>query len=128
MFFRYCLFFILCACNSAGVAAQQKAHFQLAPAVCMVQNSDDVCQVDVNFEWQIKKAEDVCILRDQTPLKCWQNATEGRFSYKADVQFGTVYSLVNRKTGKQIASAKIKVQSSNTKSQRRRLRTPWSFF
>lgn len=55
MFFRCCLFFILCVFNSAGVAAEQKAHFQLAPAVCMVQNSDDVCQVDVNFEWQIKK-------------------------------------------------------------------------
>lgn len=128
MCFRYCLMCVLGLLYSSGVLAHDKPLFQLAPTVCMVQNSDDVCQIDVNFEWQLQAPQDVCVLRNQTPLKCWQNATEGRFSYKAEVQFGTVYSLVNRKTGEQIASAKIKVQSSNTKSQRRRLRSPWSFF
>lgn len=128
MFFRYCLLLVICVLTSFNATANNSTEFQLTPAVCMVQNSDDVCQIEVNFVWQTETTQDVCILRDQTPLKCWQSATNGNFSYKADVQFGTVYSLVNRKSGEQIATAKIKVQSSNTKSQRRRLRTPWSFF
>lgn len=127
MFFRFCLF-LVCLLQGLNASALENTYFKLTPAACVVKNSGDVCQIEVNFEWQITDAADVCILRDQTPLKCWQDATKGNFSYKADVQFGTVYSLVNRKSGEQIATANIKVQSSNSKFQRKRLRTPWSFF
>ena len=127
MFFKYCML-VVCLLSTCFVYAAENTVFQLTPAVCMVQNSADVCQIKLNFEWEIETPANVCILRDQTPLKCWQDATNGNFSYKADVQFGTVYSLVNRKSGEKIATAKVKVQSSNSKFQRKRLRTPWSFF
>ena len=128
MYFKLTSILFFCVITSFNARAQKTPELILTPEVCMVQNSDDACNVEVSLSWSLEAAQDVCIMLAQTPLKCWQNSAAGQFSYKAEVQFQTVYSLVNRKTGDVLATAKVAIQSSNTKSQRRRLRTPWSFF
>ena len=128
MYFKLTSILFFCVITSFNARAQKIPELILTPEVCMVKNSDDACNVEVSLSWRLEAAQDVCIMLAQTPLKCWQKSAAGQFSYKAEVQFQTVYSLVNRKTGDVLATAKVAIQSSNTKSQRRRLRTPWSFF
>lgn len=110
------------------IFAQTLPIFSVSPKVCAVQNSQQECELDIELMWQLTEKKDVCITYQDKPIKCWQQAQTGKFSYKAHVQFQSVYSLVNRQTGDEIASARIQVQSENIKAQRRRLRSPWSFF
>ena len=132
MFFKkYFLLFGLLSLFVSYVKAEsvsQTPSLKITPSVCMVNESDDTCQIELELNWQIETQQDVCLLLKSSPLKCWQQAKTGSFVYKADVQFQNVYSLVNRKTGEVIIASTVKIQSSNAKAQRRRLRSPWSFF
>ncbi len=129
--FSKCLGFLLTfflLVNSNYSFSQEQAKLTVSPNVCAVQNSQDGCHLDIKLNWQLPTANEVCLSVSGKPLKCWINAATGSFSYKAEVQFQSVYSLVNRQTGEVLASATIDVQSANIKAQRRRLRSPWSFF
>lgn len=115
---------------SSGYASEPTVtpSLNVSPKVCAVEKQSQRCELEVELEFALADATDVCITYAGSPLKCWQNAIKGNFSYTASVQFGAVYSLINRQTGVTLAQAKIDVQSINLQSQRRRLRSPWSFF
>jgi hypothetical protein len=128
MTIKFVLLLLVITALSSHANTINKSIFTVTPSVCMVQNSNDKCQAEVNLSWSLRTKQDVCLLHNEHLLKCWENSKVGSFVYKTDVQFETEYYLINRESGVEIATTKVVVQSSNTRAQRRRLRTPWSFF
>ncbi|MGO2477770.1 MAG: DUF3019 domain-containing protein [Pseudoalteromonas sp.] len=104
------------------------ASLNVTPKVCVISDQQDFCDLELNFDWKIAEPLDVCLYQDSEQLFCWQQAQLGRFNYKARVQVETLYSLINPHTGDLLATARIEVQSTQAKTTRRRLRSPWSFF
>lgn len=127
---KYVTYPMLILASAQGVCKEPSAtaNLNVSPKVCAVEQQSQRCELAVELNFELQNAADVCITYSGSPLKCWQNATKGNFSYTASVQFGAVYSLINRQTGVTLAQAKIDVQSVNIQTQRRRLRSPWSFF
>ncbi|WP_404340623.1 DUF3019 domain-containing protein [Pseudoalteromonas mariniglutinosa] len=103
-------------------------HFDISPKVCVVMEQHDFCDLELQLSWQLAMPQDVCLYENNQQLGCWQQSSQGQHQYKARVQVETIYSLINPLTGKQVATAKVAVQSTDAKTTRRRLRSPWSFF
>lgn len=106
----------------------QASLFDVSPKVCVVFQQHEFCDLELKISWQLTHPQDVCLYQNDQQVQCWQNMQKGRFSYKARVQVETIYSLVNPHTGSTVATAKVEVQSTEAKTTRRRLRSPWSFF
>jgi len=106
----------------------QASLFDVSPKVCVVLQQHEFCDLELKISWQLTHPQDVCLYQNDQQVQCWQNMQKGRFSYKARVQVETIYSLVNPHTGSKVATAKVEVQSTEAKTTRRRLRSPWSFF
>ena len=106
----------------------QASLFDVSPKVCVVFQQHEFCDLELKISWQLTHPQDVCLYQNDQQVQCWQNMQKGRFSYKARVQVETIYSLVNPHTGSKVATAKVEVQSTEAKTTRRRLRSPWSFF
>ncbi|MCQ8877326.1 DUF3019 domain-containing protein [Pseudoalteromonas shioyasakiensis] len=100
----------------------------VSPKVCVVSEQQEFCDLDLKFTISLPQAMDVCLYQQAQQLKCWQQMRSAHFEYKAHVQVETIYSLINPHTEEQIATASVAVQSTQAKTTRRRLRSPWSFF
>ena len=83
---------------------------------------------EIETKKSLMNSGDICLLENDEQVKCWKKTSHANLSYKAYVQVETVYSLINQQTGNTLAQTKVEIQSSHLKTQRRRLRSPWSFF
>ena len=111
-----------------NLGISQAASLNVTPKVCVVSEQQNFCDLELNFDCQIAQPLDVCLYQNSEQLFCWQQAQLGRLNHKARVQVETLYSLINPHTGDLLATARIEVQSTQAKTTRRRLRSPWSFF
>ena len=111
-----------------AVAKNSKPALNVSPKVCVISEEKELCELTLNFEWQLAQVQDICLLENDEQVKCWKKTSHANLSYKAYVQVETVYSLINQQTGNTLAQTKVEIQSSHLKTQRRRLRSPWSFF
>lgn len=111
-----------------AVAKNSSSMLNVSPKICVMGQEKQVCELTLNFEWKLTQQQDICLLENDKQVQCWQKTSQAKLSYKAYVQVETLYSLVNPKTGNKLAQTKVEVQSSHLKTQRRRLRSPWSFF
>ena len=111
-----------------AVAKNSKPALSVSPKVCVISEEKELCELTLNFEWQLAQDQDICLLENDEQVKCWKKTSHANLSYKAYVQVETVYSLINQQTGNTLAQTKVEIQSSHLKTQRRRLRSPWSFF
>ena len=106
----------------------QATQFDITPKVCVVLQQHEFCDLELKVSWQTAQPQDVCLFQNNQQIQCWNDSNKGLYSHKARVQVETIYSLVNPHTGSKIATAKVEVQSTEAKTTRRRLRSPWSFF
>jgi len=111
-----------------AIAKNSSPVLSVSPKVCVISEEKQICELTLNFEWKLTQEQDICLLENDKQVQCWQKTSQAKLSHKAYVQIETVYSLVNPQTGNKLAQTKVEVQSSHLKTQRRRLRSPWSFF
>lgn len=111
-----------------AVAKNSQPTLSVSPKVCVISEEKELCELTLNFEWKLAKKQDICLFENDEQVQCWQKTSQAKVSYKAYVQVETVYSLINQQTGNKLAQTKVEIQSSHLKTQRRRLRSPWSFF
>lgn len=111
-----------------AIAKNSQPSLSVSPKVCVLSEEKTLCELNLNFEWKLAQKQDICLLENGEQVQCWQKTNQAKLSYKAYVQVETVYSLVNQQTGNKLAQTKVEIQSSHLKTQRRRLRSPWSFF
>jgi len=111
-----------------AIAKSSNPTLSVSPKVCVISEEKQVCELTLNFEWKLAQEQNICLLENDEQVKCWQKTSQAKLSYKAYVQVETVYSLINQQTGNKLAQTKVEIQSSHLKTQRRRLRSPWSFF
>ncbi|SFB91144.1 DUF3019 domain-containing protein [Pseudoalteromonas denitrificans] len=122
----FLLFFILAQQNCFALG--QGALLNVSPKVCVISEKVSMCDLNLRIMWQLAETQNICLYENGKKVKCWQQNNQAKMTHKAQVQIETVYSLVNTQTGKILAKTKVEVQSSHLKTQRRRLRSPWSFF
>jgi hypothetical protein len=125
---KYLMFIVLTGLLFSGSSMAKITAFNVSPKVCVVSEERDFCELDLQFNWQLDKAIDVCLYQQDEKIHCWQQQHSGQFNYKARVQVETIYSLVNPHTGVSLSKTQVEVQSAHAKKNRRRLRSPWSFF
>ena len=106
----------------------QATQFDITPKVCVVLQQHEFCDLELKISWKTAQPQDLCLYQNNQQIQCWTDSNNGLYSHKARVQVETIYSLVNPHTGSEIATAKVEVQSTEAKTKRRRLRSPWSFF
>ncbi|GAA62106.1 hypothetical protein P20652_4001 [Pseudoalteromonas sp. BSi20652] len=125
---KYPILIVFIGSLFSGNSNAQATIFSISPKVCVVSEQQDFCDLDLQFNWQLNTTSDVCLYKKKEQLYCGQQQSSGQFNYKARVQVETIYSLINPHTGGVLAKTKIEVQSAHAKKNRRRLRSPWSFF
>lgn len=125
---KYSILIVFITTLFSGFSMAQTANLSVSPKVCAVSEQHEFCDLDLQFNWHSYTSSDVCLYHNDEQLQCWQQQRSGHFNYKARVQVETIYSLINPHTGALIASTQIEVQSAHAKKNRRRLRSPWSFF
>ncbi|MGX1112317.1 hypothetical protein ACSSVW_001722 [Pseudoalteromonas sp. MBR-15] len=126
-------YFVLSMCVFVAViwgfpSHAQATHLAISPKVCVVLQQHDFCDLQLKISWQVAQPEDVCLYQNNQQIQCWKNTRKAQLHHKARVQVETIYSLINPHTGSKIATAKVEVQSTEAKTTRRRLRSPWSLF
>ncbi|MEL0656320.1 MULTISPECIES: DUF3019 domain-containing protein [Pseudoalteromonas] len=125
---KYSILVVFITTFFSGFSMAQTPVFSVSPKVCVVSEQQDFCDLDLQFKWLLNTYSDVCLYQQEQLLQCWQQQRSGQFNYKARVQVETIYSLINPHTGVLIAKTQVEVQSAHAKKNRRRLRSPWSFF
>lgn len=125
---KYSILVVFITTFFSGFSVAQTPFFSVSPKVCVVSEQQGFCDLDLQFEWQLNAYSDVCLYQQEQRLQCWQQQRSGQFNYKARVQVETIYSLINPHTGVLLAKTQVEVQSAHAKKNRRRLRSPWSFF
>jgi hypothetical protein len=114
--------------RGSAIAGNSSPILSVSPKVCVIGEEKQVCELTLHFEWKLAQEQDICLFENDKQVQCWQKTSQAKLSHKAYVQVETVYSLINRQTGNKLAQTKVEIQSSHLKTQRRRLRSPWSFF
>ncbi|MBH0089817.1 DUF3019 domain-containing protein [Pseudoalteromonas sp. NSLLW218] len=125
---KYSILVVFITTFFSGFSVAQPPFFSVSPKVCVVSEQQGFCDLDLQFEWQLNAYSDVCLYQQERLLQCWEQQLSGQFNYKARVQVETIYSLINPHTGVLLAKTQVEVQSAHAKKNRRRLRSPWSFF
>lgn len=125
---KYLMFIVFIASLFSGSCRAQTANFSVSPKVCVISEQQAFCDLDLQFNWQQEALSDVCLYKQDEKIYCWKQQRSGQFNYKARVQVETIYSLINPHTGVLLAKIQVEVQSAHAKKNRRRLRSPWSFF
>ena len=125
---KYSILVVFITTLFSGFSMAQTVNLSVSPKVCVVSEQQEFCDLDLQFNWQLHASSDVCLYQQDEQLQCWQQQRSGQYNYKARVQVETIYSLINPHTGVLIAKTQVEVQSAHAKKNRRRLRSPWSFF
>ena len=99
----------------------------VTPKICAVDSTISHCDVNIIVQWSQQSRDEVCLYENKTVVQCWQDQ-EINYHHKASIQFDTVYLLSRTDQGEVLDKVKVQVQNSQLTPQRRRLRSPWSFF
>ena len=111
----------------ASEASTNPEKLVVTPKICAVNNNTPYCDVSVFVQLIQQSSDEVCLFENDKVIQCWQER-EINYHHKASIQFDTVYLLSRTKQGVVLDTVKAQVQNSQLKPQRRRLRSPWSFF
>ncbi|WP_405601607.1 MULTISPECIES: DUF3019 domain-containing protein [unclassified Pseudoalteromonas] len=125
---KYLMFIVFTALVFSSLSTTQAAPFSVSPKVCVVSEQQEFCDLDLQFNWRLDEIVDACLYQQNEKIHCWQQQRSGQFNYKARVHVETIYSLINSQTGVLLAKTQVEVQSAHAKKNKRRLRSPWSFF
>ncbi len=100
----------------------------ISPQICVVSESKQVCELTLTIKWFTAENKSVCLLENEIQIQCWQDQNQAIFVHRTQIENQSTYSLVDLQTGIQLMQEQVQVQSSQIKTKRRRLRSPWSFF
>lgn len=75
--------------------AQQRPYLQTKPSKCVALRKGQVCYQKLSVVFAASSVGDYCIhLADEsTPLKCWNNVSEGKFSYELKARQSVEFQL-----------------------------------
>lgn len=99
--------------------------WQIAPVVCVADQTAGSCQLDFRLSWQHPEPISLCAALDGKSLQCWQQQTSGELSYQANLDGHMVIDL---RDGADIRLSRELSVLSRQPARKRRLVAPWSVF
>lgn len=109
------------------LSAEEETYLQLKPGKCVALRKGQVCYQRIKVSFGTRLRGDFCIhVGDKKqPLKCWNNSSQGSFSYDFNAPESTEFSL-RETSGKQLTSTPFTVAW--VYSNRSRSRGSWRLF
>lgn len=81
------------------------------PNQCVALNKGQRCYQDVVIEWRSPKAGHFCVRSTQvsTPLRCWQNDTQGSIALSVEAEQSVLFTLHDQPADTKLAEALMRV-------------------
>lgn len=116
---------LLVSAANAATPCDKAICWQVAPSVCLVDQQQRPCQLDLSLQWQSALPQSVCVFLDDQQLDCWQAQTEGQ--WRQQLQLTGPAKLELRDQQQVLLQQQLTVLSRQPE-RRRRLVAPWSVF
>jgi len=112
-----------------GASAQDDAfELKVRPSICVSYDSASPCVMSMEVSWAGTRMADVCLREETnaTPLRCWDDAREGRHEVQYADTTDVHYSLVDANTESVLAESEVVVINRDLRDSRKRRRHVWS--
>ena len=114
--------------SSASASEIPELQFSLKPRLCVLTEGEEACYDELKVTWQAKSSRSLCLYKggDESPLKCWSNATQGDHRFILSASENVTFQL--REPNKKLVVSEAFEVIHDRKKYRRQRRNPWSFF
>ena len=102
--------------------------FQLQPNICITKEVGDSCQMTVKIDWQTITPMNLCLMQNDTQIKCWRQQQQVKEAIPIALQKQSTFTLINQEQNIELAKQTVKINYQTAKRFRRRLRSEWSIF
>lgn len=116
---------LLVSAANAATPCDKSICWQVAPSVCLVDQQQRPCQLDLSLQWQSALPQSVCVFLDDQQLDCWQAQTEGQWQQQLQL---TGPAKLELRDQQQVLLQQQLTVLSRQPERRRRLVAPWSVF
>lgn len=106
---------------------QNKVNLSIKPLVCTVEQKGDYCDITVKVKWSSVKPINSCLFQGDLKTTCWQAKTQAKKDFEISINEDMEFTLMNKDKGV-YAKQLVRVNTSQPKRYRRRLRADWSVF
>lgn len=117
---------LLAGAVNAATPCDKKICWQVAPTVCLVDQQQRPCQLDLNLQWQSALPQSVCAYLDEQQLACWNTVQQGQWQQQLQLTGPARLELRNHQ--QQVLLQQQLTVLSRQPERRRRLVAPWSVF
>ncbi|GIU47686.1 MULTISPECIES: DUF3019 domain-containing protein [Shewanella] len=130
----YHLFGILILIFSAFFAKADtligQAQLSATPRLCLIDAGGNICEIDIELNWQVETEELVCITSNYQPLTRWCSDSTDEHSLQISVKTNKDihFVLINKNNNNELADVILKITTTSERKVRRRYRNPWSLF
>jgi len=114
--------------DTFSIANKNPAELIVTPKPCVALRKGQKCYLEVTFNWQHPKLNNYCLINVTTKqsLKCWQQQTNGEFSFDFQSKLSNDFALRKQETAKDLARTTIPVAWVYKSS--KRAKSTWRLF
>ncbi len=109
-----------------AAACPETICWQVTPQVCLVDQQQQLCQLELSLSWQSQQQLSLCVYLDQQQLSCWSAQRQGQLKSAVGLTGPAILQLRDPKQ-QVLLSQQLNVLSRQPE-RRRRLVAPWSVF
>jgi len=113
---------------AASAAELPALQFSLKPRLCVLTEDEDTCYDQLEVRWSAAEKMSLCLYQSDidTPLQCWDNASEGQHKFILSATRNVTFQLREHNHNTLVSEAFEVIH--DQKKYRRQRRNPWSFF
>ena len=117
----------LCAIPGA-TASEDEFELKVRPSICVSYDSAAPCVMSMEVTWEGRYLADVCLreAESEVPLRCWDDALEGRHEVQYADTTDVQYWLVDALSQSVLARTEVVVINRDLRDSRKRRRHVWS--
>ena len=85
---------------------------KVSPQKCVALKQGNICYQDIGIKWQSPEIGHYCLYLEtrNEPLKCWENADSGQFSFEFSESDSSRISLRNENSNELLGESRIEVK------------------
>jgi hypothetical protein len=117
---------LLAGALNAATPCDKAVCWQVAPTVCLVDQQQRPCQLEISMHWQSQVPQSVCVYLDDQQLDCWTTVNQGKWQQQLQLTGPARLELRNQQ--QQVLLQQQLTVLSRQPERRRRLVAPWSVF
>lgn len=107
--------------------AKNSVDFSVKPLVCIVKNSGDSCDINVQVQWSSVEPISSCLFQNEIKTVCWIERLKAEKSLDISIKEDMEFTLKNNNNDI-YATQVMRINTSEPKKYRRRLRADWNLF